>query len=276
MYWKALCFLLLASSGYYTVFVRSERIPISPQNCICFLTEKEKGRVISPPCSCRRPAKKRSQKRRGITYRVKGHHLAGLTDSTSKVFWYSMWRIMTCRFGFVDVCKIKVQICLLILVKDQPSEMSRASTTSPACGWARTPTAGTADATCSRREAKTPGLLQNHPYRRGRTKVIINKSISTHTLYPVYKWEAVDHFCNQQATFQKSLEPFLRMSQRRRLRSSLRGPARSSSCSAAATTPARKSASTSQALLPPARLDKLNILSFSSFKDLKVFCSSSL
>lgn len=77
-------------------------------------------------------------------------------------------------------------------------------------------------------------------------------------------------FCNQQATFQKSPAPFLRMSQRRRLRSSLRGPAPSSSYSAAATRPATKSASTSQALLPPANLDKLNILSFSSFKDLKV------
>lgn len=66
-------------------------------------------------------------------------------------------------------CELKVQICLLTLVKDQPSEMQRVSTTSLASGSARTPTAETADVTSSIRvaslpsQSNTPGMLQNHP-----------------------------------------------------------------------------------------------------------------
>lgn len=104
-------------------------------------------------------------------------------------------------------CKVKAQICLLILVKGQPSEMPRASTISLASGSARTPTAGTADVISSRRVASVtnwtnpPGLLQHHPCRRGKTKVKKrdkNTSTQTHVLYSVDRWEPVDHnfiFC---------------------------------------------------------------------------------
>lgn len=82
-------------------------------------------------------------------------------------------------------CKLTVEICLLTLLKDQPSEMPRASTTSLASGSARTPTAGTADVTSSKRVASlssrtnTEEMLQNHPYRRGETRV--KRNPSTHT-----------------------------------------------------------------------------------------------
>lgn len=121
--------------------------------------------------------------------------------------------------------------------------MQRASTISLARGSARRPTAETADGISSRRVANvtsrvnTPGLLQNHPYRRGKTKV--KKSISTSIIYSVFKREPVTHstlsfvcMCdvyNQQATFPKSLAPFPRLSEKRRPRSSLPGPVLSSS-----------------------------------------------
>lgn len=73
------------------------------------------------------------------------------------------------------------------------------------------------------------------------------------------------YICNQQVTFLKSLAPVLRMKGRGRLQSFLPGPALSSSCSVAVTTPVKKSASTSQALHPPASLDKLDILISSRF-----------
>ncbi|XP_029703701.1 neutrophil cytosol factor 1 isoform X2 [Takifugu rubripes] len=101
---------------------------------------------------------------------------------------------------------------------DQPSEMPRAFTTSLASGSARTPTAGTADVTSSKRVASlsnrtpTQEMLQNHPYGRGETKV----------------------------TFPKSLAPFPRMRGKGRLQSFLPGPALSSSCSVAVTTPVKK------------------------------------
>lgn len=87
-------------------------------------------------------------------------------------------------------CELKVEICLLTLFKDQPSEMPRASTTSLASGLARTPTAGTADVTYSKRVASlsnrtnTQEMLQNHPYGRGETKA--KRNPSTHTLYIQY------------------------------------------------------------------------------------------
>lgn len=69
-----------------------------------------------------------------------------------------------------------------------------------------------------------------------------------------YDWTRFFVTCNRQTTLPSSLVPVRRASWRGRPRSSLRGPVQSSSWSAAATTPARKSASTSLAPAPPTNL----------------------
>lgn len=134
-------------------------------------TGEGRRRVISPPCFCIRPARKRGTKQRGQRWRDGNLHHAGtshLQNCTRNISVES-------SSGLQDP-SVHARMLTLTAVPGPPSGTPKAFTSSLDSASARTRTGGTAGGTCSRRTAawlnptttSSPSLLSGS----GRTKVL--------------------------------------------------------------------------------------------------------